>query len=1168
MAFKPTAEQEKAINAVGNTLVSAAAGSGKTAVLVERVITALTNKEKPISADKLLIVTFTNAAANEMRSRIEKRLREECVAHPDDISLTLQCHLLNNAKICTIDSFCIDLVRENFDKLNIPPDFKIGEGTSLNSINERVATNIVNRYLRESDKTFFELLDLIGTEEDEVNFVSLILQIYNKVQHLPFPNLFYKSLSDFYTNGVFSEDSIWAEYAFTTADSILESVYFNIQNALESFETYEDFYLKYAPSFKETLISVANLQQICSERDWDAFYNAFTQFSVAPIPAKTRNQAEPEEVEVAKNFLKSTPTLFSRITKLFYGNKEFINLQFKYIFKPLSLLSDILIELDGTIFEEYLKQNTLTFHNVEHLAFNLLCEEKNGEIIYKEDIQELIDNYDAVMVDEFQDVNDMQNLLFTILSDFGKNLFVVGDVKQSIYGFRGSNPNNFLAKKSDCVEYEIDDNTIAKKVILGRNFRCKPESCDFINYFFKLFMTDKTGVIDYNGEEELIPKAEFPEIDFPSVEIDIIDASDSSLDSVELEARRVAQYIKNTMNDGKVIAKDKTTLREAEYSDFAVLMRSPKTRAPIFAKVFKEYGIPVSYEVEDFTGNSEINLSLQLLSVIDNPHNDIALLNVLFSPIFCFTADELALMRSEKKDGSLYSSVFFAATMGNSKAKQFIDRIEKYRTLSVTMTLSNFVSYLLYDTDYIEMVSLLSDGERRRANLLLLISYAEQFYNEGCTSIGEFSKKLLKIKSDSLKAAGSSGGNSVKIMSIHKSKGLQFPVCIVSCLGSEFNTTHKKLSTLYTTDFGIGFKYYDEYLKEKLTTISYEAISDRITSLSYEEEMRLLYVAMTRTQDRLIFTSTVKDIEKYCNDLYYKLYYNGFRIDKYLLSRMNSFSDWIVSALMLHPLGKELRPVESKIIPFNTKSQFALKFFNESDFEDAVNIETEIAIPDQTIIDYAQEVLNYKYPYKDILELESKASVSKLANSAESAKYAFKNEPAFMSKGGLRANEKGTAMHKCMEYFDFSKANDIESELDRLYEYQFISENERDSINIEALKIFFSSDIFNRMVNSKEYKKEMRFLTEVDASVIAPELTENLCEEKIIVQGAVDVCFIEDDGIVILDFKTDRVTSPDELKSAYGEQLEFYAKACEKIFNLPVKEKIIYSFSLNAEIKL
>lgn len=1168
MAFDPTPEQDQAIKAVGNTLVSAAAGSGKTAVLVERVIKAITNEENPISADKLLIVTFTNAAANEMRSRIEKRLREECVKHSDNVALSLQCHLLNNAKICTIDSFCIDLVRENFDKLNIPPDFKIGEGTTLTAINEKVATSIINRYLEEGDKTFFELLDLIGTEEDEMNFLTLILEIFIKVQHLPFPNLFYKSLSNFYSGGVFDENSIWADYAFKVADNILEGVYANFENALESFSTYEDSYIKYAPTFKTTLAKIANLQKIALERDWDAFYEAFNTFSFESLPRKNNKEIEPEELEEAKKYYKLGFKHFARIGKLFYADKEHINLQFKSIFKPLSLLSDILIELDQRIFEEYLKQNTLTFHNVEHLAIALLCEEKDGKIVFKESVNELIENYDAVMVDEFQDVNDLQNLLFTALSDFGKNLFVVGDVKQSIYGFRGSNPNNFLEKKANCIKYETDDNTIAKKVILGRNFRCKPESCDFINYFFELFMTDKTGLINYDEDEKLIPKAEFPEIDYPSVEVDIIDTANSTLDSLELEAKRVAQYIKNTMNEGKIIAKDKNTLREAEYSDFAVLLRSPKTRAPIFAKVFKEYGIPVSYEVEDFTGNSEIDLTLRLLSVIDNPHNDIDLLNVLFSSIFCFSANELAEIRSKKQEGSLYSAVFLSASNGNEKAKQFVEKIEKYRILSVTMSLSAFVAFVLQDTDYIETVSLLTDGERKRSNLLLLISYAEQFANEGCTTIGEFSKRLFKIKSDSLKAAGSSGGNSVKIMSMHKSKGLQFPICIVSCLSSEFSTKHKTRSTLYTTDFGIGFKYFDEELKEKLTTVSYEAICDKISSSLPEEEMRLLYVAMTRTQDRLVFTTAVKDLGKHCKDLYLKLLYNGFTVDKYLLSRMDCFADWLLSALMLHPLGKELRPKESKIIPFETDSKFLLKIFYEEDLESEKENETILPEYDKELIESAQKILAYKYPFADILELESKASVSKLANSAESAKFAFKNEPSFMSKGGLRASEKGTAMHKCMEYFDFNKTDDIESELNRLYEWQFLSENERNSINIEALEKFFNSNVFYRMINSKEIKREMRFLTEVAASVLAPDLKESLCDEKIIVQGAVDVCFIEDDGVVILDFKTDRVSSPEELKTAYSEQLEFYAKACAKIFNLPVKEKIIYSFSLNQEIIL
>jgi len=1169
MGFNATNEQLKAINSVGNTLVSAAAGSGKTAVLVERVVTALTNKENPVRADKLLVVTFTNAAANEMRSRIEKRLNEECRRNPDDATLNLQKHLLNSAKICTIDSFCIDLVRENFDKLGISPDFRIGENTTLNAINEKVAASIINRYLSEENEVFAELMNIVGSEVDEQNFLVFLLNIYTKVQHLPFPEIYYKKLSLFYEDGKFNESSVWAEYAFETAAEILGGIYSQLLNAKKSIETFEEFYLKYSATFDETLAKLSQLEKIAIEKNWDNFYHALNSFVLPTLPTKKRGEDEPFEVGDAKGYLRSVTESLKRLYTLFYADKGFIDLQYKYLYEPICLLSDILTELDNKILEEYLKHNILTFHNIEHFALQLLCHSDGEKIVINDGIEELISNYDAVMVDEFQDANNLQDTLFTILSDNGKKLFVVGDVKQSIYGFRGSNAENFFKKKNECISYEDDDENIAKKIILGMNFRCKKESCEFINYFFNLFMTKETGIIEYNDEERLIAGAVYPEVNTPSVEFDIIETNGTEYSGIEAEALRIADYIKQTMNEGEIIRVDNNTLRPARYSDFAILLRNAKTHGPVIAEILKKSGIPVNCTIENFTENTEISLALRLLSVIDNPQNDVDMLCVLLSPIFRFSAEELAILRCKQREGSLYSALITSANDGDTKCKEFLKKIEEYRRLSVTMPLPSFLSHILHDTDYIEIVSVLPEGTRKRANLQLLCRYAEQFSTDGINTVGAFSKRILSLNSDALKSAGTSGGNAVKIMSIHKSKGLQFPICIVSNLTAAFNTEHKRNSSVFTTDFGIGFEYYDEAVKQKLTSLPHEAISDSIGASAPEEELRLLYVAMTRTQDRLLFTSAINNIENKCKKLYLNLRYSDFKITKYMFSQYKSFADWLISACMLHPMGTDLRPYGCYVLPEETDSRFALRIIDGTALKlENFVAEEDVSVADEEIIRSAKENYSFKYPYEDILELESKASVSKLANSAENAKYAFSNEPSFMSYGGITASGKGTAMHKCMQYFDFSKANDIETELDRLYEWQYITEVERDNINTNSIKNFFESEIFLRMMKSPLLKREMRFLTEVNAKKLSPQLDDSFNEEKIIVQGAVDVCFTEPDGVVILDFKTDRVNSPEELKNAYSEQLNIYAAACEKIFSKPIKQKIIYSFALNKEIEI
>ncbi len=1169
MPFNPTPMQAAAINAQGNILVAAAAGSGKTAVLVERVISKLCSKENPISADRLLIVTFTNAAAAEMRQRIELRLDEECRKNPDDSGLLVQKHLLSSAKICTIDSFCIDLVRENFERLQISPDFKISDGASLKSVDEKVISMIINRYLEQNDPVFSELLDIIGAEFDEKNFLEFVLAIYNYSRQLPFPRKWFISLSDFYNGGTFSESNLWAQYAFDLAEHTTEELSAAIMTAAELLTVSEKATDTYLPVFLSAKDSLNKLNAIAKAHNWDDLFVALNSFLVPSLPTGVRGLSGIPEVTAAKEIYSNIKKGLEKLSKLFYEDKTFINRQFARLYQPIKLLSDILIEFDDAVFEEYKQLNTFTFHNTEHMALNLLCSEQDGEVVLNPEAEELLSRFDEVMVDEYQDTNDLQDLIFKLLSDSERRLFAVGDVKQSIYGFRGANPKNFLLKKNRAINVTEADNEDAKKIILGNNFRCHPQSCEFINYFFELFMNSDTGDILYNDEEKLIPSAVYPKTDFAAVEFDIIDCADADEQAAVLQARRIAEYIRKTMGQGNIIRVDENTLRPAKYSDFTILLRSAKLKAPTIANELKNQGIPVSYTAESFTESIEIATFLNLLKVIDNPLSDIELLSVMKSPLFGFTSEELARMRLKNKDESLYSSVNTAAQGGSQKAENLLNKLSEYRLLSVSTPLPRFISELLHKTHYLDIVSSMNDGARRRSNLLLLCEFAKQFSAEGYVTPGSFSKHLLKQSENGFKAASVSDGEAVNIMSIHASKGLQFPICIIADLSANFNDSESKMQTIFSTDFGIGFKYYDEELKTKLTTLSREALLDRIRSQRLEEELRLIYVAMTRTQDRLVLISALNNAEKKIGELSSLLISTNGRINSYLLNKTKSYSDWLILAMLMHPDGRKLRGVGKCIIPKETSSNINLSLIDGCILV-AEESKPQAVLPqvNSEVKDVILQNISFEYPYKEILGLQSKASVSKLANSAESAKYAFSAKPAFMSNGGITANERGIAMHKVMEFFDFEKFSEPEYEIERLYEWEFISLRERDSLDIDALKRFFASDIFARMRKSKMLKREMRFLTEIPASKIALDITNGLADENIIVQGAVDVCFVENDGIVILDFKTDRVNSPEALKVAYSEQLKIYADACAKIFDMPIKQKLIYSFSLGAEIEI
>lgn len=1169
MKINATKEQALAIASVGNTLVSAAAGSGKTAVLVERVLRLLTDKKAPVSADRLLVVTFTNAAAAEMRSRIEKSLNDYCAEHPEDVNLTLQKHRLRAAKICTIDSFCIELVRENFERLGIVPDFKIGDKAVLDEIKYKVATELIESHIRNNVPHFELLLDIVGAENDADNMKDFLVGIYNSAQHLAFPEECYDSFEDFYSCGKFDENNLWANYAFSVADATLERLTNSLDVAKGFLENSEDVYLKYSPAFIEVLDVLTSLQSLSTERNWDSFYNALNSFSLIKLPVKSKKVFEDEDVDWAKSLYKDIPKQLEKLKSLFYADSEYINLQFKKLYPAVRLLTKILKELDREVFNEYSKANVFDFHNIEHMALGLLCESKDGKIIAKTDIEEICNQYDAVMVDEYQDVNDLQDTLFNVLSDNGRNLFAVGDIKQSIYGFRGSNVQHFYNKKKASVPYSNDDENVQKRIILSQNFRTKPQVCKFINYIFSKLMTDKTGIINYGEDESLSPAAKYPEIDKPSVEISMIETKDSELSDFEAEARYIARVIKDVMRSGKVIRLDNDTCREAKYSDFAILLRN-MTKGAAFAEILKNEGVPVGISTEKFTENKEVKLFLRFLNVIDNPTSDVDLLSVLFSPIFRWSAEELANIRAGNRYISLYSSVVSAAENGNQKAIEFIDKLKQWRILSVTQPIEHFIRFLLEDTDYLDMVTVLEDGDFKRANLLLLCDYAKKFAVEGVTDVGAFAKKMLNSPPSLFKGAGIHSDNAVKLMSIHKSKGLQFPVCIVAGLSSEFNVNHKKQSSLFSTDFGIGFRYFDEDLKAQQSTISFEAISDRICRLTPEEELRLFYVALTRTQDRLHLVLSKSNTEKYITDVYRNLLCCDFNIDRNYFTETTSFAEWLISALLLHPRGAEFLLPDKAIPTADNKSDFSLRRIDASELIDGTSVTEEKSEQqlDMTIVNAACENFKFKYPFADILDIEAKTSVSKLANSAEAVGYAFVNKPSFMCPDVVTASGRGTAVHKCMQFFDFNKSDDILGELDRLYEWQYITEKERNAVDVKTFEKFFNDPVFERILSAKTVKREMRFLTEIDASSVSPDINAEIFDEKVIVQGAVDLCWVEEDGVVLLDFKTDRVDNADQLKETYSEQLQIYAMACAKIFEMPVKEKIIYSFNLGKTITL
>ncbi len=1149
MSIEFTSAQKKAIKATGSVLVSAAAGSGKTAVLTERVIRKLTDTDNPVPADKLLIVTFTNAAALEMRTRIENRLYDECAKYPNNTFLLKQKHLLNSADICTIDSFCINLVRENFDKCFVEQDFRVTTGTDMSAYTNDILTEIIDEKLKSKDENFIKLLELVGYEKDDSNLRNAVDNLYRYSVNLPFSDTFFENLYKPYYEK-FESGHIWYEKTFSVAEKIIEnigntvrfmeSLLTNFGAQSEKAENEIKFLYNYYLELKKSLDS-HNWNEI-REASFDFSYKAPSLSSQLPNVSTYKSGRES-----IKKQIKKLQTYFT------YSVDEinFVNNNYK---DAVKLLSDIVKEYSERVFNLYCDNNCLAFYHTEQLALGLLCKkDENGNIILTDTAKEYLGRYDEVLVDEYQDVNDLQELLFSVLSNNQKNLFVVGDIKQSIYAFRGSKVKNFAVKKNTYIDYDKAEDKDSKKIILSENFRSRKSICDFVNFVFSNLMTEKTGDIIYNEEEVLNFSADYDsELDTPCELIVVKNESDGEED-YEIEANAIADYIFELVN------KDSTNT--FDYSDICVLFEGLK-KASVLSKILSSKGIPVSFVKEEYHKTTEVSLVLSLLAVIDNPLLDVELLTVMMSPLFGFSADDVALIRNGTKKGELYRAVLKSAQNGNQKCLSMLNKLRELRNKMVISSLGSFLVHLIYDTDIFAHISSLDNAKHRRKNLEALINLAQNFY-DGAPK--EFIKYIKTISNDGYSVSGNAE-NAVSIMTMHKSKGLQFPVVILSDLSKNINKQDARSVCIFTENTGIGFKYFDEDEFRYKETVSKQIISSEILEEEVKERLRLLYVAMTRAEEKLVMVATTN---KNCSLKSISENIIDGEISPEFIKNANSLAHFVLSACLLHPDADNLRDlVENKLYAKETESKLNIRFYDNSSLSDAEIILSDMKIEaDKNLSEKIKENLSYEYPFEELSDILAKTSVTAVVHGADDTEYFFNDKPSFLNKDNILPTQKGTAMHKVMQFIDFGENVDVKSEIDSLVEWQFITEEEGNAVDIPKISAFFNSGLYKRIQNASFVKREMRFLTEINAKDVF-DVSNKVAKEKIIVQGAVDLLFIEDNGLVIVDFKTDRAKTEQQLTDAYSKQLDLYAVACQKIFGKTVKDKIIYSFELSKEIKL
>ncbi len=1165
MKFKATEAQNSAIIRDGSILVSAAAGSGKTAVLTERVIRKLTDEENPVPANRLLIVTFTNAAAAEMRGRIEKRLYEEALLHPENEWIARQKYLISSADICTIDSFCIKLVRENFSVLGVSPDFRVSDGSDTAAVAKSVLSGIISPYLENTDEDFLKLLNITNCEFDESHLLDTVSEIFTLSQSEPFPERYLEELAAPYKMP-FGEGHPWYQAAVSQINTQIDSCLSDAVKMAEIAAYYDGKNADKCGAYAENTVEITeSLKNTAAAGD----YNALTEvLRAAKLPTLPRLDKSYSSATEFSNLKADINEKLKKLSETFYQTKEEINADIESIRPAAELLVSLVKRYSDELLEALLGENILTFAFCEQLARKLLCEYTADGIAPTAQARDIIAAYDEVCVDEYQDVNDLQDMLFNIISDSGKHLFTVGDVKQSIYGFRGSNPKNFVRRSKLCEEN-------GNRITLSDNFRSRGGVCRAVNYFFSLLLAGQTGEIVYDDNESLTPAAKFPENGIPAADVLFVDNSDSDYRRLDSEAEAIADYIEQTVRAGTAVRSDENTLRPVKYGDIAILMGTVQNKAATVAAALERRKIPVLYNAETFTDTFEIKLILSLLKVIDNPKSDVELLSVMLSPLFGFTADDVAIIRTKNRSGVLYAAVL-AAAEDDERAFKFTERLREFRRSFAVLPLDRAISELYQSTDILNIVSVMPSGDVRRANLLSLCKTAADYAAFHTGGIYGFLKYISSLPEKAFKGAASSEEDGVRIMSMHTSKGLQFPVCILANLSVEINNSDAVSRIIYSKKFGIAFKYFDEETGCDCELLNHSLASYDIRKNNVDERLRLLYVAATRAEDKLCLVCSVDNAERKLVKLSSALSDVPPYIGAEWLSKSTSMCDWVLACMLLSDSAEKLRGIYgiSPPVIFETPD-ILLKTVKgtekpDNDLlrqqnENGANVLADIPPQNSLNTERMKENFTFSYPYEALKNAQAKISVSTAANSAEAERFAFTASPAFMLEGGLSAAGRGTAMHHIMQYISFENGTETEKEIKRLRESRYITQAEAAAADTDAIRRFFESPVFARIRSSAEVHREMRFLTEMPVGKLGG--FEGVpSDTQVLVQGAVDLCFAENDGVTVLDFKTDRVDSLEVLKERYKAQLDIYSAACEKILKKPVKERIIYSFTLSDSI--
>lgn len=1235
MGVQWTEEQQKVIQLRDrNILVSAAAGSGKTAVLVERIIRMLTDSEHPVDVDRLLIVTFTEAAAAEMKERIRTAIEKNLEMRPEDVHLQRQATLIHSARITTIHSFCLSVIRDHFHVIDIDPGFRIAEEGELKLLKQDVLGELLEACYVNASEEFLKLVEKLGGGRSDKKLEELILQLYEYSRSYPQPELWLKQCAENYAvqpgeAEAFSQDAVkncegagrpkemGAEVSiieetpyFKKAEQLirqyLEDIFQLLEKGIGICEEPDGPYM-YADMLEADLMMLQKAEGAPGFRE---MYAEITGLKWKRLSTKKDETVSLEKKEQVKALREQVKKLVKEIAgTYFYEEPEELIKDMADSYGTMKVFTELVRQFADAFAEKKQSRNLIDFSDMEQFALQILTEEQEGRLVPSPVAREYQEQFLEVMIDEYQDSNLIQEAILTSVSTVSRgqnNIFMVGDVKQSIYRFRLSRPELFMEKYDTYSQADSD----RQRIDLHKNFRSRSEVLDSVNFVFRKIMQKSLGGIVYDDQAALYLGAEFEPVlladgtSANQTELILLDTSEPEIPADvepgtayvdgtarQLEARVVAKRIKELIRSAKV--KDKATgkLRNVEYRDIVILTRSIKGWADVFSAVLTEEGIPAyAGSREGYFETYEVSVLLDYLQVLDNQRQDLPLAAVLTSPFAGLNAQQMAEIRTTFPECTFYEAAEAYAREGQGmlgqQLQEFYAQIGHFREMVPYTAIHELLWRIIEETGYGLYMTAMPGGEQRMANIEMLVEKASAFEGTSYKGLFNFVRYIEQLKKYDVDYGEANiadeQSDTVRIMSIHKSKGLEFPIVFVAGMGKKFNTQDVTGSIIIHPEWGVGIDAVDLERRTKIPTFLKKMIQQEVIMENLGEELRVLYVAMTRAKEKLILTGELKDaqaiLEQYRQSASEASSIEETALPFYLLSGAKNCLDWILPAVA----GTDA-PIDISVLNYWDAAVLDVVEAESEELAREVLEHWDIdRIYSQELKTHLEQQFGFHYSYADDGRLKLKFTVSELKKRAylqeESGEMPFEEPdvvpllPRFLQEEeALTGAPRGSAYHKLLELLDFTREYDADLLKKTVEEFQKegkLSEEMTECIRVGDILGFLHCRAGRRMQKAAERNrlfKEQPFVLGVDAREIYPG-TES--EETILVQGIIDVYFEEDDGLVLLDYKTDKVRTAQALKEKYHSQLEYYAQALEQLLQKKVKEKIIYSFTLKEEIEV